>query len=179
MLAAWRKERSRRLCAEQLYSSAAAQARAPALYLRFAIPDTLDGRFDALALHVALLVRALEAADGRAAALAVRVEEALVRDLDRTVRELGVGDMGVGKQVKLMMAAYRGRARAYGAALAASDEALVNALARNLYRGAPPARPVMDALARHVRAEAAHVGAQAATMVDGAGVDWLDVGPVP
>lgn len=134
--------------AELLYNSCVTCARDPVLFRDGGVPDTLDGRFDALALTVTLVMLRIEAADDLAPAVRGAVQTALVErlidDMDRTLREIGVGDMNVGKQVRAMAAACSGRHLAYRDALAAGDEgALSEALVRNLYRGDDPgARPL-------------------------------------
>jgi cytochrome b pre-mRNA-processing protein 3 len=124
----------------ELYGAAVAAARDPALFAGFGVPDTLDGRFDLVGLHVALLIRRLRRdADPRGPALAQAVFDAMFSDMDLNLREMGVGDLSVGKRVKRMWEAFHGRAQAYEAALDAGDAAaLAAALARNVWRGEPP-----------------------------------------
>ena len=124
----------------ELYTAAVEAARDPALYGPDAVPDTLDGRFDLISLHVGLLVRRLRGdADPRGAPLAQAVFDAMFADMDVSLREMGVGDMSVGKRVKRMWEAWHGRARAYEAALEAGDRpALEEALSRNVWRGEAP-----------------------------------------
>ncbi|HUA77229.1 MAG TPA: ubiquinol-cytochrome C chaperone family protein [Acetobacteraceae bacterium] len=146
-----------------LYARAVVAARAPFLYRDLGVPDTLDGRFDLVGLYAFLLVRRLEAEPPEGHHLAQAVFDAMFSDMDVTLRELGVGDLSVGKRVKAMWEAFHGRARAYEAALAAGDgiddDPLATALARNVWRGQPiPGGPV--ALARLVRAEDRHLAAQ-------------------
>jgi cytochrome b pre-mRNA-processing protein 3 len=148
-----------------LYGHAVTAARAPFLYRDLGVPDTLDGRFDLVGLHVFLLVRRLEAEPPAGHHLAQAVFDAMFSDMDVTLRELGVGDLSVGKRVKAMWEAFHGRARAYQAALAVppvgvdEDDPLAAALARNVWRGRPvPNGPA--ALARLVRAEDRHLASQ-------------------
>ena len=124
----------------ELYTAAVGAARDPSLYGPGAVPDTLDGRFDLIALHVALLVRRLRGdADPRGPGLAQAVFDAMVADMDLSLREMGVGDMSIGKRVKRMWEAWHGRARAYEAALEAGDRpGLEEALSRNVWRGEAP-----------------------------------------
>ncbi|MBW8268588.1 ubiquinol-cytochrome C chaperone family protein [Caldovatus sp. SYSU G05006] len=153
-----------------LYAAAVAAARAPALFgPGFAVPDTLDGRFDLVGLHAALLIRRLRTdPDPRGPALAQAVFDAMFSDMDQTLREMGVGDLAVGKRVRRMWEAFHGRARAYEAALAAGDTAaLAAALARNVWRGAAPGtgadgRPAAPAwrLAAYARAADAALARQ-------------------
>jgi cytochrome b pre-mRNA-processing protein 3 len=143
-----------------LYTIAVGAARAPALYRDLAVPDTLDGRFDMVALHVALLIRRLRALPEPGPALAQAVFDAMFSDMDQTLRELGVGDLSVGRKVREMWNAFHGRALAYETALAAADDApLAEALARNVWRGAAPAGPPLR-LAALARAQDAHLATQ-------------------
>ena len=128
----------------RLYGAAVAAAREPVFYLApevggFGVPDTLDGRFDLVGLHAFLLIRRLRALPERGPALAQAVFDAMFADMDMNLREMGVGDLSVGKRVRAMWEAFHGRALAYEAPLAAGDAAgLAAALARNVWRGAGP-----------------------------------------
>jgi cytochrome b pre-mRNA-processing protein 3 len=123
-----------------LYGAAVAAARQPVFYDRLGVPDTLDGRFDMVSLHVGLLVcRISREDDPRARPLAQAVFDAMFADMDLNLREMGVGDLVVGKRVKRMWEALHGRATAYDSAIRAGDgAALEAALARNVWRGAAP-----------------------------------------
>jgi cytochrome b pre-mRNA-processing protein 3 len=124
------------------------------------VPDTLDGRFDLLALHIWLVIRHLQGEPPSGPAMAQSVFDAMFNDMDVNLREMGVGDLAVRGKVKVMWEALHGRAMAYGRALDADDDApLRAALARNVWRGAEagagPAR-----LAGIVRRQDAHLGRQ-------------------
>ena len=137
----------------ELYCAAVAAARTPAFYTDLGVPDTLDGRFDLVGLHVFLLIRRLGTLPPPGAALAQAVFDAMFHDMDVNLRELGVGDMSVAKKVKQMWEAFHGRSAAYQAALGSADAGeLEAALARNVWRGAPPPGQAA-ALARLVRAQ--------------------------
>jgi cytochrome b pre-mRNA-processing protein 3 len=139
--------------AAALYARTAERARAPELFEGCGIPDTLDGRFDALALHAALVVDRLQREpDGEA--LAQAYFDAMFRHLDLTLREIGVQDLGVGRRIKIMAEGFHGRALAYREALEGGEPMLGEALRRNAYGGRPPAKlePVTR-LEAYVRAE--------------------------
>ncbi len=149
-----------------LYRAAVAAARVPEFYTFHGVPDTPDGRFDMIALHVFLALRRLKReqgpARGDAAALAQALIDLMFADMDRNLREMGVGDLAVGKQVKALAAAFRGRVAAYDAALERidGDSGLAEALGRNLFRGAAlSAGAGTNRLARHVRAADAALAA--------------------
>jgi cytochrome b pre-mRNA-processing protein 3 len=145
-----------------LYGAAVAAARQPALYLDYAAPDTLAGRFDLISLHVGLLIsRIRRDTDPAAKDLSQAVFDAMFNDMDLNLREMGVGDLAVGKRVKKMWEAFHGRALAYEAALDdADDAALEAALRRNLYALGAPEDAVVSALAARARATAAALAAQ-------------------
>jgi cytochrome b pre-mRNA-processing protein 3 len=134
-----------------LYQAAVNQARRPEFYLEAAVPDTLDGRFDLLALHVFLLLHRLRAAGPRAAALAQAVFDLMFADMDQNLREIGVGDLSVGRKVKTMAKALMGRIAAYEPGLA-NPVVLTQALGRNLYRGQPVPDEALVRVARYVGA---------------------------
>jgi cytochrome b pre-mRNA-processing protein 3 len=137
--------------AASLYQAAVNQARRPEFYLQAAVPDTLDGRFDLLALHVFLLLHRLRAAGPNASALAQAVFDLMFADMDHNLRELGVGDLSVGRKVKTMAKALMGRIAAYEPGLA-DPVILTRALGRNLYRGQPVADEAVVMVARYVGA---------------------------
>ena len=125
-----------------LYAAAVAAARDPWFYTALGVPDTLDGRFDLIGLHAALLIHRLQDAPAPGPELAQAVFDAMFSDMDQNLREIGVSDLSVGKRVRAMWEAFHGRARAYAAALDAGDQdALATALARNVWRGASPDDP--------------------------------------
>ncbi len=151
-----------------LYSAAVAAARQPWFYAELGVPDTLDGRFDLINVHMALLVRRLRHEQGPAGAqLAQGVFDAMFLDMDVSLREMGVSDLVVGKRVRRMWEAFHGRAVAYEPALDSGDaESLALALARNVWRGDPPglvegaAAAPARLLAAHVMNQVGHLAAQ-------------------
>jgi cytochrome b pre-mRNA-processing protein 3 len=145
----------------QLYGAAVAAARAPELYAHLGVPDTLDGRFEMVGLHAFLLIDRLRREATPGPELAQAVFDAMFSDMDITLREMGVGDLSVGKRVREMWEAFHGRANAYEAALADSDDtALGAALARNIWRGATPPEDAPAALAKLVRARQSGLATQ-------------------
>ena len=135
----------RRAVIEGLHDEIVAAARQPRLYAELGVPDTLEGRFEALCLHVLLVLRRLRALPAPAAEIGQELVDHVFRQLDRSLREMGVGDFGVPKRMKKLAQAFYGRARAYDGALEAKDrEALAAALARNMTGGAEPAMALAD-----------------------------------
>lgn len=118
------------------YAAIVAAARHPRFYAEWAVPDTLDGRFDMIVLHVVLLLERLKAGDAAAAAFSQALTDELFADMDRSLREMGVGDLSVGKKVRRMAEVFYGRALAYGPPLREGDAiALAGALRRNIFAG--------------------------------------------
>jgi cytochrome b pre-mRNA-processing protein 3 len=147
-----RRRNPEREFAAAVYARTAAAARAPELFDVCGIPDTLDGRFDALALHAALVIdRLRREPDGEQ--LAQGFFDAMFHHLDLTLREIGVQDLGVGRRIKIMAEGLHGRALAYRAALSEDDPAaLTEVLRRNAYGGRPPADGLaVGRLEAHVR----------------------------
>ncbi len=135
MIFSWLKRRkASKTAAHSLYLTAVRQARSPAFYSDYGVADTFDGRFDMLCLHVALIMNRLEEVSG-AQRLRQALFDRMFRDMDYTLREMGVGDLAVPKHMKKMMKAYNGRFQVYRAALKTGDgDALEQALLRNAYR---------------------------------------------
>lgn len=140
----------------EIYAAIMAQARRPSFYADYRVPDTLDGRFDLLVLHVVLVLYRLKGEGDAAREEGRRLSERFFADMDATLREMGVGDLSVPKRIKKMADAYFGRLSAYNAALDGGEgsDVLETVLDRNLFpdRSDPVAA---DALAAYVRAAAA------------------------
>lgn len=137
-----------------LYGAAVAAAREPYLYTTLGVPDTLDGRFDLIGLYVWMVIHRLRFLPAPGPDLAQAVFDAMFSDMDVALREMGVGDLSVGKRVRAMWEAFHGRALAYEEAFDAFDvEALPSVLIRNVWRGATPPDGAAAALARLTRAQ--------------------------
>ena len=111
--------RAARSAGRSLYASAARQARRPALFLAMGAPDTVEGRFELVSLHIALLLLRLKGQGDAAAETAQAAFDAFVQALDDAMRELGVADVTIGKKMKKAGAAFYGRMRAYEIAVGA------------------------------------------------------------
>jgi cytochrome b pre-mRNA-processing protein 3 len=119
----------------QLYAAIVDRARRPHWYEAGAVPDTVDGRFDMVAAVLSLVLLRLEG-DPAAAEPSVRLTERFVTDMDGQLRQIGIGDIIVGKHIGKMMSALGGRLGAYRDGLAGRD--LDGAIIRNIYRGETP-----------------------------------------
>ncbi len=134
-----------------LYIALVSQSRQPFFYEHFGVADSLDGRFDMIVLHLFLYTGRLTASDNPEwHETANEIVDIMMNDMDRSLREIGVGDMSVGKKVKKMAHALNGRFTIYTDALI-DDAALTDALTRNVYRGAPPDAAHVQKLAAYVR----------------------------
>lgn len=140
-----------------LWDAVVATARAPHWYAQGTVPDTLDGRFDMISLVMALVLHRIDEDPSQGLA-GVQLTELFVNDMDGQMRQIGFGDMVVGKQVGRMMSALGGRLGVYRAA-DGSDE-LRAALVRNLWRGNAPAEAGLS----HVVAEVAALRAALAAI---------------
>jgi cytochrome b pre-mRNA-processing protein 3 len=141
--------------ARKIYAKIVAQARQPGFYTFCGVPDTADGRFDMILLHAFLLLRRLKRDHARTADLGQAVFDLMFADMDQNLREMGVGDLAVGKRVKGMAAAFYGRIAAYEAGLEDNDgKTLEDALRHNLYRKTSPRDDQVAAIAGYVGREA-------------------------
>jgi cytochrome b pre-mRNA-processing protein 3 len=139
---------------EALYGVIVAQARLPSFYVRYGVPDTVDGRFEMMVLHLWLLSDRIAREPGDHRALGQGLFDRFCVDLDHNLREMGVGDLTVPRRMKGYAEAYLGRSEAYRAALASEDAAqLPAALARNVF-GAPGVHAQALQLAAYVHAAA-------------------------
>ncbi len=127
---------------DPLYRSITVIARQPHWYQECAVPDSVEGRFEMVALILSLLLLRLESEDGNGATQASLLTEVFIADMDGQMREDGIGDAGVGMRMGKMMSALGGRISVYRTGIEQGD--LQAALTRNLYRGAPPEENVLD-----------------------------------
>lgn len=150
--------RKARAAAEGLYTGLVEQSRNPALYTEFDVPDTLDGRIDLLAVHLFLVLDRLERIEG-SGHVGQELVDTMIADLDRNLREMGVGDLGVGKRVQAMAKAIYGRLEAYQIAVGREDalEAVSEALQRNVYRRDGKPDDAVTGLARYVLRQRSHL----------------------
>jgi len=149
------RRRADREPAERIYAAAVQAARNPALFRDYGVPDTLQGRFESVALHLFPVLHRLMHQPGDDPALARSVAESFVAHTDGAFREMGVGDTVVPKRMKGLYGSFAGRIEAYKRALEDGDEALVDAIARNVFPDGGEGQHAR-ALARYLReAEAA------------------------
>jgi cytochrome b pre-mRNA-processing protein 3 len=156
-----------RLALRPLYAALVERARDPAWYRDGGVPDTLDGRFEMVTAMLALVLLRLEADGAAAAGPAALLAETFVEDMDGTLREIGIGDVVVGKKVGKLMGALGGRLGAFRESLRGGGD-FEAAVARNLFRAAPPSQEALAFVASRLRAfDAALAGAELADIVAG------------
>jgi cytochrome b pre-mRNA-processing protein 3 len=146
----------REIIAQRLYAALTAQARRSQFYLSYGVPDTIDGRFEMVALHAFLLFRRLKGHGEKAGAVAQAVYDVMFGDFDASVREMGAQDLGVGRRIKFMTEAMNGRFQAYEAGLVhvqsqGSGGELELALKRNLYGTIEPVDECLKRMADYVK----------------------------
>ncbi len=142
--------RQRQDVATNLYNDLVAHARNPVFYTSYGVPDSELGRFEMICLHAFLLFRRLGKTDNDGRELSQAVHDLMFADIDRTLREQGIGDMGIGKRVKKLARNLYGRIAAYEAGFAAGPEELREALQRNLYATATASDREIEAMAAYI-----------------------------
>ena len=144
------------------YRKVVEQARAPGFFIATGVPDTLDGRFELICLHAFLYLHRLKREQPGGGPLGQRFFDAMFADFDRSLREMGTGDLSVGREVKRMAEAFYGRIAAYEHGLMADDETLRAALERNLFGTVIAVPSQVAMMADYVRSAAAALDAQSA-----------------
>ena len=152
-----------RRAAADVYARIVDQSRLPVFYDRWGVPDTVDGRFDLLVLHAFVVFHRLADAGDAADRFAQRLFDHMFGDMDRNLREMGVGDLSVGKKVKFMAKGFYGRVVAYRDAITAGGPAVDTALLKNLYAGVDPGAPRLAAMTAYLHTQ---VEAMARTPVE-------------
>jgi cytochrome b pre-mRNA-processing protein 3 len=119
---------------EAIYGMIVTQAREPLFYRDLGVPDTVNGRFDLLVLHLWMVLRRLKAVEG-GAGLCQALFDRFCDDMDANLREMGVGDLVVPKRMQAFGEAFYGRTAAYDLALTEGPEPLAQALCKNILNG--------------------------------------------
>jgi len=155
-----------------LYAAVVEQARSPALYQGFGAPDTVEGRFEIYTLHVVLLLDRLGEPDQPVKAASQALFDTYVTSLDHALREMGVGDLSVGKKMRKLGEAFFGRVKSYqGAFDALPDAAPLQALvARTVYADGDPEQAPL--LCDYIIAQRDHLAAQPVEQLLAGRVEW-------
>jgi cytochrome b pre-mRNA-processing protein 3 len=120
---------------EAIYGMIVTQAREPLFYRDLGVPDTVNGRFDLLVLHLWMVLQRLRPMEG-GSSLSQALFDRFCDDMDANLREMGVGDLTVPKRMQAFGEAFYGRVAAYDLASAAGEEPLAQALCKNILNGA-------------------------------------------
>jgi cytochrome b pre-mRNA-processing protein 3 len=147
-------QRASRGTIEAIYGMIVAQAREPVFYQSLSVPDTVNGRFDMVVLHLWLVLRRLQA-HGGTATIAQSLFDRFCSDMDANLREMGVGDLTVPKRMQKFGEAFYGRTAAYDSAFATGDPAMADALARNILNDPDPSKAA--GLCNYVKDTARHL----------------------
>ncbi len=166
MLKALKRSREQKEAARRICAALMGRARLPEFFTEFGVPDTMDGRFDLVALHAWL---ALERLAGEPALVQALIDEIFI-SFDEALRHMGTGDIGMNRRLKTMAGAFYGRLSAYRKAVSAGD--LTEAILRNVYRGAAARKRQADAMATYALACRSHL-----MTIDPR--ERLDFGPLP
>lgn len=172
------KPRPEKLLARELYEHLLAASRQPCLYGEDGVPDTLEGRFEMVVLHTALMIRVLQASPEQAHRdISQLLFDTMFDDFDAAMREMGVGDSGVGKKIRFMAEGFYGRAGVYDEALKDDDPGVLElAIARNIF-ASEEINSASRKLSDYVRASAEKLDAQGAlTLAEGAAPDFVTLG---
>ena len=159
-LSDWVAKRTAAHAAHDAYLRVVEQARRPAFYRSAGVPDTVDGRFDMIVLHLFLLLHRLKGPADAREKFCQALYDDMFGDMDRSLREMGVGDLGVGKQVKRMVQGFHGRVAAYDAGLASGERELRKAIRRNLFGTVAPEPDQIAMMADYLRREVANLAEQ-------------------
>ncbi|HEV2677116.1 MAG TPA: ubiquinol-cytochrome C chaperone family protein [Aliidongia sp.] len=152
-----------KIAAAAVHRAAVDQARLVPFYADHGVPDTLDGRFEMIVLHAFLVLHRLSA-HPEAQKFGQALYDVLFGDMDRALREMGTGDLSVGKQVKRMAEGFAGRIKAYRDGLAGTGD-LREALRRNLYGTASPREEDLDFMAAYLQCQVAELAGQDAAAI--------------
>jgi cytochrome b pre-mRNA-processing protein 3 len=171
VLRSHKRLKSRADAAQSLYAACVERAREPVFYARLGVPDTMDGRFDLIALHASVVVEACRRS--RLSELNSAFVTFVFAGFEQALRELGVGDFGISHRIKSMADAFYGRLDAYARAFG-DEPALQAAILRNVYRGDEREVGAAGTLARYGMSALAAAIAAASREPGG-----MDFGPLP
>ena len=162
-----------RVAAEQLYKQIVEQSRRPEFYVEGGVVDSVDGRFDLIALHVFFVLHRLKEANAGASPIAQRLFDVFFQNMDEGLREMGVGDLSVGSKIRKMAEAFYGRVAAYEDGLKSDQpEHLAEALRRNLYRASDVSHSTLSLMEKYVRRQTINLSRQKLDSLAAGGVTF-------
>ena len=122
---------------QKAYYKCLEASRRQEFYTEFEVADTFDGRFDMLCLVMSIYMQKLSQDTEKTKQFSQNLFDVMFKDIDSTLREMGAGDLGVGKRIKVMSESFMGRLTKYSQSLENKDATmLADTLSRNLYRNA-------------------------------------------
>jgi len=163
----WKKKRLNN-AAHSLFCVVIEQSRHAAFYQNSAVEDTLDGRFDVMAIHMTMILYKLDQHKEFEDAKVIKrnLQETMFDNLDLSLREIGVGDLGVGKKIKVMAEAFYGRMKVYQALFENKNyDKMAETLQRNLYRGAEIDAKILSQMSEYVFYQSDHIVNQAIEII--------------
>jgi cytochrome b pre-mRNA-processing protein 3 len=158
--------------AEALYASVVEKSRDAAFYAEFGVPDTVDGRFDMIVIHAMLVFRRLRNGGKEADDTGQALFDLMFKDMDRSLREMGVGDLSVSRHIKKMAQAFYGRAAMYEKGLDGDPQALSQAVQVNVFRHGSALHGAEKAMVEYLCRADTHVGAQDVAEIAAGRVDF-------
>jgi cytochrome b pre-mRNA-processing protein 3 len=172
MFERWFRPRPAAAAGRALFKGLSAQARQPSLYINAGVPDTVEGRFELCVLHVVLLLHRLKGQGAQASETAQAVFDTFLNNLDEGLRDMGVGDMSVGKKMRKLGEAVYGRIKSYDRALAegGDPDELAAVIRRTVFQDQDA--PGAAALAAYVRTVEADMAAQPLSDILEARLHW-------
>ena len=151
---------SKNKVAVNLYNALVKQARLPVFYATGAVPDTPNGRYDMIMIHAFLLLHRLKRDRGVTQEIGQAVFDVMFQDMDKNLREMGAGDVGVSHRIKDMAKAFYGRIAVYEDGLNRSDGGLESAIKRNVYRNSSVANEQINWLCNYIRNQTVSLASQ-------------------
>jgi cytochrome b pre-mRNA-processing protein 3 len=174
MLRALFKRRPAVEAGRALFRAVSDQSRRPIFYTDLGVADTVEGRFELMVLHLVLVLHRIKGEGTEAAETGQATFDAFLKNLDEGLRDMGVGDLSVGKKMRRLGEAVYGRIKGYDRALAAGTVELQGMIGRTLLEGRPDPAHAAD-LARYALAAAAALARQPLSDVLGARLEWPEV----
>jgi cytochrome b pre-mRNA-processing protein 3 len=168
-LAPWRR---RNPDAAKLYGAIVAQARLPVFYQSLEVPDTLEGRFLTLSLHLFAVLHRLKREGPVASSLAQDLTDRFTADMETVLREIGVGDLGIPKRMRKLAASSAAVLQAYEDALPAGEAAVATTLGQVLPQDRRPSEAATRRLAHYLLASVRHLDAQSVAALDAGQVQF-------
>ncbi len=154
-----------------LYIKIVDQARQPVFYSDWQVPDTVDGRFEMIILHMFFVLQTLQNKNNEEAeAFAQKLFDVMFMDMDRSLRERGVGDLGVPKHIKRMAQAFYGRVFAYEEGLIDND--MSKTIKKNIYNNIEVSDDIIEALTSYIKTQSKAINSQSIEAMFAGNIVW-------